>query len=151
MAYFGYVPLIGIVVLIYNFIAFGGQVLGAHDVNAMDGELSRLVFSIPMVSKELWRVTISDLLLLGGLVTLFQEVLRATSINKVALVNHSLSMALFVICLVEFLILQGFATSTFFLILCMTLIDVIAGFSISVIAARRDISIDQDSGFSFKQ
>jgi hypothetical protein len=150
MAYFGFVPLIGIVVLIYNFIAFGGQVFGDSDPNAMDKALSEGVFYITMVSKETWTVHVSDLLLLGGLVTLFQEVLRATAINKIALVNHSLSMVLFVITLIEFLIIKGFATSTFFLILCMTLIDVVAGFSISIIAARRDIAIDSDAGFSLK-
>jgi hypothetical protein len=150
LAYFGFVPLIGLVILIYNFIAFGGQALGAHDADAMDAELAKIVFQIHMVSTETWTLHVSDLLLVGGLITLFQEVLRATSINKIAIVNHSLSMVLFVITLVEFLIIKGFATSTFFLLLCMTLIDVVAGFSIGIVAARRDISVESDSGMSLR-
>jgi hypothetical protein len=109
-----------------------------------------MVFQINMVSHETWKVTVGDLLLVAGLITLFQEVLRATSINKIAIVNHSLSMVLFVVTLIEFLIIKGFATSTFFLLLCMTLIDVIAGFSIGIIAARRDISIDNDSPLALR-
>lgn len=150
MTYFGYVPLIGIVVFIYNMIAFGGQVFGAADPNAMDVELNKIIFQFTMVSKETWRITVSDLLLLLGLATLFQEILRATNIGKVAIVNHALSMVLFVFCLIEFLILKGFATSTFFLIMCMTLIDVIAGFSIGIIAARRDVDVTTSDGITFR-
>jgi hypothetical protein len=45
---------------------------------------------------------------------------------------------LFVVCLIEFLVVRQAATSEFFFILVVTLIDVIAGFSITIRAARRD-------------
>jgi hypothetical protein len=32
----------------------------------------------------------------------------------------------------------------------MTLIDVVAGFSIGIVAARRDISVESDSGMSLR-
>jgi hypothetical protein len=48
-------------------------------------------------------------------------------------------MILFVICLVEFLLLRGFATSTFFLIVAMVMLDVLAGFIVTIIAARKDL------------
>ncbi len=150
MAYFGYFPLIAIVVVIYNVLALGGQAFGAADPNAMDGELRKILFQLPMVSKETWTVTVGDLLVLIGLGTLFQEVLRATSIGRTAIVNHALSMVLFVVALIEFLIIKGFATSTYFFILCMTLFDVIAGFSIGIIAARRDIDINASSGLNLQ-
>ena len=53
--------------------------------------------------------------------------------------NHSLSMILFIVCLVEFLLLKPFATSTFFLVTSMTLMDVLAGFIVTAISARKDI------------
>ena len=50
-------------------------------------------------------------------------------------------MLTFVVALVEFIVLHGFATSTFFLITLMCLIDVIGGYTISVIAAEHDLGI----------
>ena len=43
--------------------------------------------------------------------------------------------------LVEFLLIQGFATSTFFLILTMVMLDVVAGFIVTIIASRRDFDM----------
>lgn len=154
MRILGYIPLIAFVVLIYNLMAFAGHVFGLEPkpvegeaapevVNSVQAMLDRAIFQIKMVSGELWRVTVSDLILAFGLITLFQEVIRATNISKVAIVNHALSMGVFVVALVEFLIVPGFATSTFFLIVFMCLIDVIAGFSIGIIAARRDIGVSE--------
>ena len=47
-------------------------------------------------------------------------------------------MILFIAVLVEFLLLPGFATSTFFLIVIMILLDVLAGFIVTIIASRKD-------------
>ena len=55
------------------------------------------------------------------------------------IINHTLSMILFIICLVEFLLFPAFATSTFFLLILMVLLDFLAGFIVTVISARRDI------------
>jgi hypothetical protein len=57
----------------------------------------------------------------------------------VAIVNHALSLILFVFCLVAFLLFKGFATSTFFLILTMVMLDVLAGFIVTIISARKDL------------
>ena len=48
-------------------------------------------------------------------------------------------MILFVACLVAFLLVKGFATSTFFLILTMIMLDVLAGFIVTIISARKDL------------
>ena len=45
---------------------------------------------------------------------------------------------LFVVCLVEFLLFPAFATSTFFLISLMVLLDLAAGFIVTLVAARRE-------------
>jgi hypothetical protein len=94
-----------------------------------------------MVSGEDWHLLISDLMLAIALVLLFLEVVRAASFGRAEILNHALSMGVFVVALVEFLILKGFATTTFFLITLMTLIDVLAGFIIGIISARRDIGL----------
>ena len=54
-----------------------------------------------------------------------------------------LSMILFVVCLVAFLLVKGFATSTFFLIVVMILLDVLAGFIVTIIASRKDFDLGQ--------
>jgi len=150
MLYFSYFPLIAIVVVIYNLLAFGGQVFVTGDPNAMDGELARVLFQVTMVSHQAWSVRVGDLLILGGLLTLFQEVLRSAKPDKTAIVNHGLSMLLFVVTIIEFLIIKGFGTSTFFLIMCMTLFDVVAGFTIGIVSARRDIDITPADGLSLR-
>jgi hypothetical protein len=47
-------------------------------------------------------------------------------------------MIVFVACLILFLIWDRAATSTFFLLMLMAMTDVIAGFSVTINAARRD-------------
>jgi hypothetical protein len=116
----------------------------------MDAVLADPVFHIKMVSQQVWTVSVGDMLILGGLITLFQEVLRSARPDKSAIVNHGLSMVLFVITLVEFLIIKGFATSTYFLIMCMTMFDVVAGFTIGIISAKRDIDISSGDGLALK-
>jgi hypothetical protein len=55
-------------------------------------------------------------------------------------------MILFMICLIEFLVVRQAATSEFFFILIVTLIDVIAGFSITIRGARRDFGFGGAGG-----
>ena len=55
--------------------------------------------------------------------------------------DHALSMTLFVIALLEFLLVPACGTSVFLIVTALTLIDVIAGFAVSLSTARRDIAI----------
>jgi len=137
------IPLLLVVIVVYNFLAFGLLAFGHADSgNAAADALAVVVFSVKMVSGEFWKVTVSDLILVFSLLFLFIEIIRATNIRTVAVTNNALSMFVFVLALIEFLIVKGFSTSTFFLITVMTLIDTIAGFIIGMISARRDIGLD---------
>ena len=118
----------------------GADVKRIHDgVVAAEQALRNPVFSIPMVSGVPWNVGAGDMILLLSLVLLFFELLKSTSSQKVAIVNHALSMILFIACLVAFLLVKGFTTSTFFLILTMVMLDVLAGFIVTIISARKDL------------
>lgn len=86
-----------------------------------------------------WVVSFGDLLTLMALLLLFIELLKSTSTGTAAIFNHALSMLVFIICLVEFLLHPAFATSTFFTILVMSLLDVLAGVVVTIISARRDV------------
>jgi hypothetical protein len=52
----------------------------------------------------------------------------------------------FIAALVEFITLKGFGTSAFFLITAMCLFDVVAGYTIAIIAAKRDLSVTPPDG-----
>jgi hypothetical protein len=78
-------------------------------------------------------------LIAASLVILFIELLKSTTSRKIAIINHSLSMVLFIVCLVEFLLFPAFATSAFFLVTSMVLLDVLAGFIVTIVSSRRDI------------
>ncbi|MCC7268398.1 MAG: hypothetical protein IT546_13825 [Caulobacteraceae bacterium] len=134
-------PLLVLPVLIYNVIALALPGAFGGDATA---RMAEVVFDIPMASSASWQVTIGDLLLAASLIVLFVELLKSTTSRKLAIINHGLSLLLFIVCLVELLLAPAFATSTFFLITLMVLLDVLAGFIVTIVSARRDIDFAQD-------
>lgn len=126
-------PLIIISFILYNVVVFFG-----HDTAAA---LSATVLKVPLPSGATWPMTMGDVLMLVTLILLFVELLKSTYTSTASLLDHGLSMLVFVACLVEFIVYQKAATSVFFFILVSTLIDVIAGYTIGIRVARRDLSI----------
>ncbi len=57
------------------------------------------------------------------------------------MVDHGLSMVVFILCLIAFLMVPQAQTSVFFFIMVAALIDVVAGFMIGIRTARRDLNI----------
>jgi hypothetical protein len=136
-------PLLALPVLLYNLVAL----TFAGGLKALDASprLTQPLFSITTPSHVEWPVSLGDILLAASLVVLFIELLKATNSRSAAIINHSLSMVLFIGCLVEFLLLPACATSTFFLLMVMVLLDVLAGFVMTIVAARRDIDLHPDA------
>ena len=132
-------PLLVIPVVLYSLFAFV-QVLSQNAAGAQQALVGEIL-SVPMPSGQHWSVGLGDLFVLLGLFMLFFELIRATNSNRTAIINHSLSMIVFVVSLVLFLLGPGFATSTFFLLVMMTLLDVLAGFIVTIIASRRELDI----------
>jgi len=130
-------PLLALPVLAYNLLvlAVGGGFGGDGAPERMSAQL----FTIRTASRAQWPVSLADLLLAGALVVLFIELLKSTTSRQIAIINHSLSMILFIACLVEFLLFPAFATSAFFLLTLMVLLDVLAGFIVTIVASRREI------------
>jgi hypothetical protein len=95
-------------------------------------------FDVPLPSGGSWQITLGDVLLAIGLALLFFEILKAAWTGGATIVDHAMSVMVFVACLILFLIWDRAATSTFFLLMLMAMIDVIAGFSVTIKAARRD-------------
>ena len=143
------IPLILIAFLLYNFVvlfsgwgtcvdaAAGAVADGAANAR---GLLTREIFSLPMLSGARWTFTIGDLIMLVTLLLLFVEIVKSTYTSTSSLLDHGLSMLVFVACLIEFLTVPQAATSLFFLIMMAALIDVIAGYTIGIRVARRDLT-----------
>lgn len=138
---FAALPLLALPVLVYNLVVL--TLPGGFKAADASQRLVEPLFTIRMTSGAGWAVGLSDLLLAASLVVLFVELLKSTNSKRLAIVNHSLSMVLFIVCLVEFLLLPAFATSTFFLLALMVLLDVLAGFIVTIVAARRDVDFGE--------
>lgn len=80
-----------------------------------------------------------ELIILAGISLLFLEIIKASRSRRAG-VDHALSMVLFVVALLEFLLVPACCTSGFLIITALALIDVIAGFAVSLSTARRDIA-----------
>lgn len=107
--------------------------------------LASNIFEINMLSGGVWAFNWGDLTILLTLFLLFVELVKATYTTTSSLVDHGLSMIVFVACLVEFLLAPQAASSVFFMIMVATAIDVVAGFTIGIRVARRDLAIGADT------
>ena len=124
-------PLFVLLLIAYNVMLFTG------DVRAM---LASEIHTFDLISGAVWTLHASDLLLAFGVLMLYLEVFKSTNTGMQSVVDHALSMAVFVIFLVEFLVVEACGTSTFFILGLMSLVDVVAGFTVSIAGARRDFT-----------
>lgn len=136
-SWLGAVPLMLLPLIAYNIAAFSFP--GGFAAPNASADLAIPLFRLPMPSGVGWPVGLGDLLIVVSLVVLFVELLKSTASSRTVILNHGLSMVLFIAALIEFLLLDAFATSTFFLILLMILLDVLAGFIVTIMTARRDV------------
>lgn len=148
------IPLLVIAFILYNLVVlvFGGggdatvpAADGAIAVSSADAALRTPIFTIRLLSGGLWAFTWGDLILLVTLFLLFVELVKSTFTTTSTLVDHALSMVLFIVMGLEFLMVPQAATSVFFLILTAAVIDVVAGYTIGIRVARRDLNIGSDA------
>jgi len=125
------IPLLIIPFAIYNIIAF---LFGVGFADTL--------FTVRLFSGADWGVSTSDILLAFALLLLFLEVIKATRLGSRSIMDHLLSLVLFLAMLAEFVMVRAAATSTFFLLVTISFVDVIAGFSVTIRTAERDIGID---------
>lgn len=128
------IPLLVISFVLYNLLVLSVGIEG----------ISSSIFTVTLLSGGTWTFTWGDALLLVTLVLLFIEIVKSTFTSTSTLIDHALSMIVFIALGTEFLVVPQAATSTFFLILVAALIDVIAGYTIGIRVARRDLSIGAD-------
>ncbi|MCV3207837.1 hypothetical protein OHD62_14435 [Mesorhizobium sp. YC-39] len=132
---FGAIPLLIVPFVLYNLGLLG--IFGGGD----DPWASEM-FSVRMMSGGIFSMTLGDLMVLIGLIFFFIEMVKATRTTNASIMDHLLSTFVFVAFLVEFLLVKGAAHSVFFTLTVIALIDVLAGFSVSMRSASRDINMN---------
>jgi hypothetical protein len=125
-------PLLLLPFAIYNMIAF--LTPGVAWTSA--------VTTVHMMSGEDWVLTWEDLLLAFAIFLLWIEIIKSTRMGARGVMDHILAMGLFIAMLVEFLLVPRAATSTFFLLTALALVDVLAGFIIGMRSGRRQIEVE---------
>ncbi|MEM7699207.1 MAG: hypothetical protein AAF236_12470, partial [Verrucomicrobiota bacterium] len=98
----------------------------------------------PLPSGGVWYATAGDWLVILGVVLLYLELFKATRTSVGAIIEHVLSLFVFIIFLIEFIIYPPAANSTCVVLMLICLLDVIGGFTISISTARRDIGFGGD-------
>lgn len=129
------IPLLVFAFILYNIVVLG---MGVEGLN------KPILDKLRLLSGGEWTFTVGDFILLITLFLLFIEIVKSTFTTTSTLIDHALSMVVFIAILVEFLMVKQAATSIFFLIMMASLIDVIAGYTIGIRVARRDLNIGAD-------
>jgi hypothetical protein len=128
------IPLLVFPLALYNFVVMTGIATRPE----LDAWLHGAIFSISMFSGDVWGVSFSDIFMGLSLLLLFVEIVKSTRTDAMSIINHGLSMLLSVICIIQFITVQGFSNSVFFMLTLMTILDVVAGFTVTIVAAKRD-------------
>jgi hypothetical protein len=124
-------PLLLVPFTLYNMVVF-----------LLNMPFSDTLFTLNLISQTRFPVTTGDLLLVIAMLLLYLEVLKAARFGSKAIMDHVLSLALFVGMVVEFMLVPQAATPTFFLLTVLAFVDVITGISVSARPRRSEIVLE---------
>jgi len=130
------IPLMVIPLIIFNVIAL----IWGHDVWSVE------LLGLTMVSGQRWAFSLGDLMTLVGIGCLFFEILKSTGSTTRIITNHIFSTIVFILYLVEFLVVGVAAHSVFFILMILALFDVVAGFTVTIKTASRDVTYSRGEG-----
>jgi hypothetical protein len=115
-------PLLLIPLAIYNIVVF--LMPGASFADPL--------LKLTLMSGAEWPVTLSDMLLALGIVLLLLEVIKGARPGAKYLTDHLLSLIILAAAAAEFLLWPQFATSTYFLLTMLALVDFFSGIALRV-------------------
>jgi hypothetical protein len=130
-------PLLLIPLAVYNIIVFLMPGVSFAD------PLIKLV----LMSGAEWQVTLSDILLALGILLLLFEVIKGARPGAKYLTDHLLSLIVFGAAAAEFVLWSKFATSTYFLLTLLALVDFLSGIALR---ARRAAGVTSTATVSRK-
>lgn len=123
------IPLLSIPAVLLHVLLMGGSGVDA----------AWLTLTLPSGTE--FSLTSGTAVLAIALAALFVEVFKATFTGQGSLIDHMLSLLLFIVLLLEFLLWPAAGNTTFALLTLMALVDVVAGFAVGMAVARRDVGI----------
>jgi hypothetical protein len=135
MSFIGF-PLLVIPFAIYNVLAFPSLFPSVNLTSEVPGVQLHLPSGVD------WKFYTGDLLIAFAILLLYVEMLKATRLGRRNAFDHTLSIILFAIFVAEFFAIKQAATSTFFLLMVISFVDVIGGFAVSARVARRDAQLE---------
>ena len=127
-----FVPLFVIWLILYWVLAKMG---------VFPAKLNYVVSHVPLPSGVMWKPTWGDILVLLGVFTLYFELAKSTRTSETSIADHLLSTFVLIGYLIALLTQPWAGNSVFMILTSMSFLDVIAGFTITISDARRDLSI----------
>ncbi len=120
-------------------------VLIAANVIMMSGPVDQsminvILFEFLLPSGRTIILTVSDAFILASIFFLYIETFKATRTSTISIVDHALSLLVFVVFLIEFLVVPRLGNTTFLIATVASLMDVVLGFTVTISTAKRDIT-----------
>lgn len=136
MKYIRLFPTLLIPAIIYMLIA-------AAAGNNMPHALAGVIVKMPMPSGAPWEMSLGQLVLMISTVLLFIETLKSSYPSNEQMVETLLSVGVFILCFMLFLLARPFGTSEFFIITLMSLLDFLAAAFIMTRVAQRTVQYER--------
>ncbi|HZP79930.1 MAG TPA: hypothetical protein VFB45_27595 [Pseudolabrys sp.] len=141
-------PLLLIPFAIYNIIAFLMPGVGWGDA----------LTHLGLRSGADWAMSAGDMLVVLAVLLLFLEALKAARMRRRSLVDHGLSLLLFLGMTAEFVLVRQAATATFFILLVTSLVDVAIGLvvrgrpveALAAMPAHHDLPVHENEPIDLK-
>ncbi|HHC74192.1 MAG TPA: hypothetical protein ENK78_03875 [Thiothrix sp.] len=120
---------------------------GRFDIfTPINGEVpyNKELFSIEMKHlgpNEYWAPSLASVIIMVGVFFLYLELHKATRTSDLSVIDHTLSLIVFVAYFATFLTREWAGNSLFFIISAMAFLDVAAGLTITISGARRDFNL----------
>lgn len=126
------IPATGIMLALYWLLSI---------ISFFPANLNRYMLMWRLPSGSIWAMTYGEFILTLGLMALFFEILKSTRTNETSIIDHVFSTIVFAIYLALWLTAPWAGNTYFFLLTLMSLFDVLAGFTVTVTAAKRNLGI----------
>lgn len=130
------IPLMGVVLLLYNIFA-----LSYSDPNTSFWQQEMLPIHLP--SGRTLMLTYGMVFISFAMLVLFIELVKSTTASNAAMIEQTLSTLSSIGFLILFLAFPHAAEPTFFMLLIISLVEMLTGFVIPVKVARIDVEVDK--------
>lgn len=131
---------LSIPLFLYVLIAANALMLSGSADQSM---LNLILFDFSLPSQRAVIITISDAFIIISIFFLYIETFKATRTSVISIIDHALSLLVFVAFLIEFLVIPRLGNVTFLILTIVSLMDVVMGFTVTISTAKRDFTMGQ--------